>query len=96
MIKSYRYVHPKFSVMISMYLLSLIPFSVRLQAVHVMDVAAAIVAAVKDDGTSMGKTYDLGGPDIVSVKDLVCYLLPHFDSAYLLLERAIGNVYLID
>jgi NADH dehydrogenase (ubiquinone) 1 alpha subcomplex subunit 9 len=37
-----------------------------------MDVAAAIVAAVKDDGTSMGKTYDLGGPDISTVKDLVC------------------------
>ena len=48
---------------------------IRLQAVHVMDVAAAIVAAVKDDGTSMGKTYDLGGPDIFSVKDLVCFLL---------------------
>lgn len=45
---------------------------IRLQAVHVMDVAAAIVAAVKDDGTSMGKTYDLGGPDISTVKDLVC------------------------
>lgn len=36
-----------------------------------MDVAAAIVNSLKDDGTSMGKTYELGGPDIYTVHDLV-------------------------
>lgn len=43
----------------------------RLQPASVMDVAAAFVAAVKDDGSSMGRTYDLGGPKVFSVKDLV-------------------------
>lgn len=43
----------------------------RLQPAFVMDVAAAVVAAVKDDGSSMGHTYDLGGPGVFRVKDLV-------------------------
>lgn len=43
----------------------------RLQPAHVTDVAAAVVAAVKDDGSSMGKTYELGGPDVFSMKELV-------------------------
>ena len=36
-----------------------------------MDVAAAIVNSLKDDGTSMGKTYELVGPDIYTVRELV-------------------------
>lgn len=43
----------------------------RLQPAFVMDVAAAVVAAVKDDGSSMGRTYDLGGPDVYTLEDLV-------------------------
>ncbi|KAH6559654.1 hypothetical protein KP509_1Z001900 [Ceratopteris richardii] len=43
----------------------------RLQPTFVMDVAAAIIAAVKDDGSSMGRTYDLGGPDVYEVQELV-------------------------
>eukprot|EP00250_Pteridium_aquilinum_P013656 c21487_g1_i1 orf=180-1385(+) len=43
----------------------------RLQPAFVMDVAAAVVSAVKDDGSSMGQTYELGGPDIFTEKDLV-------------------------
>lgn len=46
----------------------------------VSDVAAAIIAALKDDGTSMGKTYELGGPDIYSMRELV-----NFASSYILL-----------
>ncbi|KAI5067246.1 hypothetical protein GOP47_0017774 [Adiantum capillus-veneris] len=42
----------------------------RLQPAFVMDIAAAIVAAVKDDGSSLGRTYDLGGPDVYTVEDL--------------------------
>lgn len=43
----------------------------RFQPVYVVDVVAAIVNSLKDDGTSMGKTYELGGPDIYTVHDLV-------------------------
>ncbi|XP_044492292.1 NADH dehydrogenase [ubiquinone] 1 alpha subcomplex subunit 9, mitochondrial [Mangifera indica] len=44
--------------------------STRIQPVYVLDVAAAIVAALKDDGTSMGKVYELGGPDILTQHEL--------------------------
>ncbi|MCO5600557.1 hypothetical protein L7F22_054671 [Adiantum nelumboides] len=43
----------------------------RLQPAFVMDIAAAIVASVKDDGSSMGWSYDLGGPDTYKVADLI-------------------------
>ncbi|CAM6099073.1 unnamed protein product [Calypogeia fissa] len=43
----------------------------KMQPVHVTDVAAAVVASVKDDGNSMGKTYELGGPDVHTVNELV-------------------------
>ena len=43
----------------------------RIQPVYVIDVAGAIVAALKDDGTSMGKIYELGGPDIYTIHELV-------------------------
>ncbi|KAM0913322.1 hypothetical protein ACQ4PT_012239 [Festuca glaucescens] len=44
--------------------------STKIQPVYVVDVAAAIVNSLKDDGTSMGKTYELGGPDVYTVRDL--------------------------
>ncbi|XP_039013828.1 NADH dehydrogenase [ubiquinone] 1 alpha subcomplex subunit 9, mitochondrial-like [Hibiscus syriacus] len=44
--------------------------STKIQPVYVNDVASAIVAALKDDGTSMGKVYELGGPDIYTVHEL--------------------------
>ncbi|XP_062079602.1 NADH dehydrogenase [ubiquinone] 1 alpha subcomplex subunit 9, mitochondrial [Humulus lupulus] len=44
--------------------------STKIQPVYVVDVAAAIIAALKDDGTSMGKVYELGGPDIFTVHEL--------------------------
>ena len=51
----------------------------RLQPVYVVDVAAAIIAALKDDGTSMGKVYELGGPEILTVHELVTSpILLHF------------------
>lgn len=43
----------------------------KMQPVHVTDVAAAIVSSVKDDGSSIGKTYELGGPDVYTVNELV-------------------------
>ncbi|XP_058207710.1 NADH dehydrogenase [ubiquinone] 1 alpha subcomplex subunit 9, mitochondrial [Rhododendron vialii] len=44
--------------------------STKIQPVYVVDVASAIIAALKDDGTSMGKVYELGGPDVFSVHQL--------------------------
>lgn len=45
----------------------------RIQPVYVVDAASAIIAALKDDGTSMGKVYELGGPDVFSVHQLVIF-----------------------
>ncbi|XP_066319879.1 NADH dehydrogenase [ubiquinone] 1 alpha subcomplex subunit 9, mitochondrial-like isoform X1 [Miscanthus floridulus] len=42
----------------------------KIQPVYVIDVAAAIVNSLKDDGTSMGKIYELGGPEIYTVHEL--------------------------
>jgi hypothetical protein len=39
----------------------------------VIDVASAIMASLKDDGASMGKIYELGGPQIMTVHELVCF-----------------------
>ncbi|KAL6635353.1 hypothetical protein ACP70R_028024 [Stipagrostis hirtigluma subsp. patula] len=44
--------------------------SSKIQPVYVIDVAGAIVNSLKDDGTSMGKTYELGGPEIYTVHEL--------------------------
>jgi len=44
--------------------------STKIQPVYVVDVAGAIVAALKDDGTSMGKVYELGGPEVFTVHEL--------------------------
>ncbi|KAJ1397872.1 NmrA-like domain [Sesbania bispinosa] len=44
--------------------------STKIQPVYVIDVAAALTAALKDDGTSMGKIYELGGPDIYTMHEL--------------------------
>ncbi|KAK1257164.1 hypothetical protein QJS04_geneDACA024404 [Acorus gramineus] len=44
--------------------------STKIQPVYVVDVAAAVIAALKDDGTSMGKVYELGGPEIYTIHEL--------------------------
>lgn len=44
--------------------------STKIQPVYVVDVASAIISALKDDGTSMGKAYELGGPDVYTVHQL--------------------------
>ena len=38
-----------------------------------VDVASAIIAALKDDGSSMGKLYELGGPEVFTVHQLVVF-----------------------
>lgn len=44
--------------------------STKIQPVYVADVAGSIVAALKDDGSSMGKTYELGGPEVFTMHEL--------------------------
>ncbi|KAL3647688.1 hypothetical protein CASFOL_008656 [Castilleja foliolosa] len=44
--------------------------STKFQPVYVVDVASAIISALKDDGRSMGNTYELGGPDIYTMHEL--------------------------
>ncbi|KAK2997824.1 hypothetical protein RJ639_026149 [Escallonia herrerae] len=44
--------------------------STKIQPVYVADVASAIVTALKDDGTSMGKVYELGGPEVYTTQEL--------------------------
>lgn len=60
-------------------------FFCRIQPVYVVDVAAAIVSALKDDG-SMGKIYELGGPEIYTMHELVFSITLQFlfDSSRLL------------
>jgi len=48
---------------------------VRFQPVHVMDVAAAIVAALEDPARHGGQTCELGGPRAYSFRDLLVYVL---------------------
>ncbi|KAJ9697054.1 hypothetical protein PVL29_009006 [Vitis rotundifolia] len=48
--------------------------STKFQPVYVIDVAAAIMAALKDDGTSMGKVYELGGPEIFTMHELAAVM----------------------
>ncbi|KAK3193310.1 hypothetical protein Dsin_024620 [Dipteronia sinensis] len=48
--------------------------STKFQPVFVVDVAAAIVAALKDDGTSMGKIYELGGPEVFTMHELAAIM----------------------
>lgn len=38
---------------------------------YVSGVAFAVVAALKDDGSNMGKVYELGGPDVYTLHQLV-------------------------
>ncbi|XP_068659850.1 NADH dehydrogenase [ubiquinone] 1 alpha subcomplex subunit 9, mitochondrial isoform X1 [Aristolochia californica] len=44
--------------------------STKIQPVYVVDVAAAVVASLKDDGTSKGKIYELGGPEVFTIHEL--------------------------
>lgn len=47
----------------------------RMQPVFVVDIAAALISALKDDGTSMGKIYELGGPEVFRVHELVIFVI---------------------
>ncbi|CAM8927533.1 unnamed protein product [Rhodiola kirilowii] len=71
--------------------------STKIQPAYVVDVAAAVVAALKDDGTSMGKVYELGGPDIFTVHELAELMFetirewPHYVKVPFPIARAIAT-----
>jgi NADH dehydrogenase len=54
------------------------------QPVHVCDVAHAIDAALNDDGASAGETYELGGPTVYSIAELLALVLAHTERKCLL------------
>jgi len=43
----------------------------KVQPVSVLDVASAVLTAVRDDGAVLGNTYMLGGPDVFTYKQVV-------------------------
>lgn len=51
----------------------------RFQPIYVADVASAIVAAIADPARFGGKTFDLGGPDIISMGELVRWIAAAID-----------------
>ncbi|XP_071689421.1 NADH dehydrogenase [ubiquinone] 1 alpha subcomplex subunit 9, mitochondrial-like [Rutidosis leptorrhynchoides] len=71
--------------------------STKIQPVYVADVASAVVAALKDDGSSMGKLYELGGPDIYTLHELaeIMYEVirewPHYINVPLPIAKAIST-----
>ena len=46
----------------------------RFQPVYVKDVAAAVVGALTDQTAHAGRTYELGGPDILSMREINTFL----------------------
>ncbi|GMH20436.1 hypothetical protein Nepgr_022277 [Nepenthes gracilis] len=71
--------------------------STKIQPVYVVDVAGAIVAALKDDGSSMGKVYELGGPEIFTVHQLAELMYdtirewPHYVNVPFSIAKAIAS-----
>lgn len=57
----------------------------RFQPVYVVDVAAAAVAALEDPERFGGRTFELGGPDVLSMAELIRQIAS-------LLDRKIGTV----
>ncbi|MES2339404.1 MAG: NAD-dependent epimerase/dehydratase family protein [Pseudomonadota bacterium] len=48
--------------------------SAKFQPVYVKDVAAAVVAALGDAGAFGGRTYEIGGPDVLSMRQINAFL----------------------
>ncbi|KAL0287006.1 UNVERIFIED_CONTAM: NADH dehydrogenase [ubiquinone] 1 alpha subcomplex subunit, mitochondrial [Sesamum angustifolium] len=71
--------------------------STKIQPVYVVDVASAIVAALKDDGSSMGKVFELGGPEIYTLHQLAELMYdmirewPHYVKVPFPIARAIAT-----
>jgi NADH dehydrogenase len=61
----------------------------KFQPVYVGDVAAAIVNALTD-GSTAGKTYELGGPEVLSFRQLMQLMLKVIDRSAILLPVPFG------
>lgn len=46
----------------------------KFQPVYVKDVAAAVIAALSDPASHSGRTYELGGPDVMSMAEIYAWL----------------------
>ncbi|MDA0909722.1 MAG: complex I NDUFA9 subunit family protein [Proteobacteria bacterium] len=57
----------------------------RIQPVYVGDVANAVVAALQDQ-TSMGKTYELGGPEIITFREAMRFVLQSIGRSRMLMS----------
>jgi len=68
--------------------------SVRFQPVYVADVAQAVVAALADSGAHGGRTYELGGPDILSMAELFRWIAGAIgrDPSFVELPDALGGM----
>jgi uncharacterized protein YbjT (DUF2867 family) len=62
----------------------------RFQPVYVGDVATAVVAALTDPATFGGHLYELGGPDIVSMRALIDWIVAQTGQKPVLLELPDG------
>lgn len=61
----------------------------RLQPVHVEDVASAVVRALEDEAAP-GRIYELGGPDVLTYREIVEMVLRHLGRRRLLLPVPFG------
>jgi len=61
----------------------------RLQPVYVGDVAQAVAAAV-DGKTRPGATYELGGPEILTMREIMAYILATIERKRMLLPLPFG------
>jgi uncharacterized protein YbjT (DUF2867 family) len=68
--------------------------AVKFQPVFVGDVAAAVVSALSDPEATAGKTFELGGPDIMSMGELVRWIAQAIgrDPAIIELPDLVGSV----
>jgi uncharacterized protein YbjT (DUF2867 family) len=65
----------RFAAMIRMApIVPVIAPNVKFQPVYVVDIAHAIVAAVTDPAAHGGKSYSLGGPNVLSMKQLLVWI----------------------
>lgn len=60
----------RFAGMMGLPVVPILRGETKMQPVYVADVAAAVVAALADPGAHGGKTYELGGPDVMTLGEL--------------------------
>lgn len=91
----------RFAGMVSAPIVPILRAGVKFQPVFAGDVGEAIAAALRDPEAHGGRTYELGGPDVISMGELVRWIAktlgrtPHFlelpDAAGALLARVPGS-----